>query len=70
MERDFAQMNEEYGKWFRGVPEAALGALVVAEGKEGEGEGGKVGVRPARSCVEVRRLPLGVEVEIECWALP
>lgn len=31
--------------------------------------GGKGGVRPARSCVEVRKLPLGVEVEIECLAL-
>lgn len=30
--------------------------------------GGKTGVRPARSCVEVRKLPLGVEVEIECLA--
>lgn len=31
--------------------------------------GGERGVRPARSCVEVRKLPLGVEVEIECLAL-
>lgn len=50
MERDFAGMNEEYEKWFRGA--------------------GGVGVRPARTCVEVSKLPLGVEVEIECWALP
>ena len=28
------------------------------------------GVRPARSCVSVRELPKGVEVEIECVALP
>ena len=26
--------------------------------------------RPARSCVAVRQLPRGVEVEIECVALP
>lgn len=31
--------------------------------------GGERGVKPARSCVEVRKLPLGVEVEIECLAL-
>ncbi len=31
--------------------------------------GGERGVRPARSCVEVRKLPLGVELEIECLAL-
>ena len=54
MERDFGAMNEEYGKWFVG----------------GGGKGEKGGARPARSCVEVRRLPLGAEVEIECVALP
>lgn len=26
--------------------------------------------KPARSCVAVKQLPLGVEVEIECIALP
>ena len=27
-------------------------------------------VKPARSCVAVKQLPMGVEVEIECVALP
>ncbi len=54
MERDFKEMNAEYERWFTGLK---------------VGEDG-VGVRPARSCVEVRKLPLGVEVEIECLALP
>lgn len=32
------------------------------------GEGGTP--RPARSCVAVKELPKGVEVEMECVALP
>lgn len=32
--------------------------------------GGDGGMRPARSCVAVRELPKGVEVEMECVALP
>ncbi|KAI1637369.1 Endoribonuclease L-PSP-domain-containing protein [Biscogniauxia mediterranea] len=40
----FAEMNEEYAKWFVH--------------------------KPARSCVAVKQLPKGVDVEIECIALP
>ncbi|KAI1083208.1 Endoribonuclease L-PSP/chorismate mutase-like protein [Whalleya microplaca] len=40
----FADMNEEYAKWFTH--------------------------KPARSCVAVKQLPKGVDVEIECIALP
>jgi 2-iminobutanoate/2-iminopropanoate deaminase len=42
--KDFAEMNEEYGKWFT--------------------------TKPARSCVAVHQLPKGVNVEIECIAVP
>ncbi|KAK0730524.1 YjgF/Yer057p/UK114 family [Lasiosphaeris hirsuta] len=41
---NFADMNEEYAKWFTH--------------------------KPARSCVAVKQLPKGVDVEIECIALP
>ncbi|KAK1757516.1 Endoribonuclease L-PSP-domain-containing protein [Echria macrotheca] len=41
---NFANMNEEYAKWFTH--------------------------KPARSCVAVKQLPKGVDVEIECIALP
>ncbi len=42
--KDFAEMNNEYGKWIRH--------------------------KPARSCVAVKQLPKGVDIEIECIALP
>ena len=51
---DFAEMNAEYEKWFGGK-----------DGKDGNG----VLAKPARSCVAVKELPLGVPVEIECVAL-
>ena len=56
----FGEMNEEYERFFG------------REGGEGEEGGGKEGkkVMPARSCVAVRGLPKGVDVEIECVALP
>ena len=47
-------MNAEYEKWFGGKG-----------GKDGNG----VLAKPARSCVAVKELPLGVPVEIECVAL-
>ena len=53
---DFPEMNAEYEKWF-------------SSGGGGGEEEGKNVWKPARSCVAVKELPLGVPVEIECVAL-
>ena len=55
---DFPEMNAEYERWFAGGKEKE-------KEKENQGDARK----PARSCVAVKELPLGVPVEIECVAL-
>lgn len=57
--KDFAEVNGEYERHF-GVVGGGGGKSRVGEGK----------VMPARSCIAVRELPKGCEVEIECVALP
>lgn len=52
---DFPEMNAEYEKWFTA--------------KDGNGGGAGEVRKPARSCVAVKELPLGVPVEIECVAV-
>ena len=60
---DFAEMNGEYVKWF------STSESSTAEHDEGGKEGKGGAVLPARSCIAVKELPLGVPVEIECVAL-
>ncbi|KAI4192431.1 MAG: hypothetical protein LQ350_008655, partial [Teloschistes chrysophthalmus] len=59
--KNFQEVNGEYERHF------GFGG----DGGGGGGGGGERGkVMPARSCIAVRELPKGCEVEIECVALP
>ena len=75
---DFPEMNAEYEKWFGGPGGEGQKGMEKEKEMEKDGGGGGSGghsssggsrVRPARSCVAVKELPLGVPVEIECVAV-
>ena len=75
---DFAPMNEVYTTFFEGVkpvrlhPQTLLVSLptLVTRMKRRDGDcvADSTDMRQARTCVFVKALPLGTDVEIECIA--